>query len=613
MPSIGTRWFARGVLGVGVAALFASGIACPAGQNQTFTGGGGQGAGSSSGSGAGTSSGGGDVPIDASSGSGGSGGCAPCSADLKSVIDCQGNVVKTCDAGQACAGGTCVDNPCDAATQSKSSVGCEYWSLNLDNILPGACFAAYVTNTWSTPIHIHVDYDGMQLPVEQFIKIPTGMGAQLTYQPYSDAAGLAPGQVAILFLSQSPQFPPPLGEPCPQGITPALNVDPAVHGTGLGKAFHITTDGPIVAYQIFPYGGGNAAITSATLLLPTSAWDVNYVAVNAFATTQIQNNWGLPSLDILANEDGTTVTISPVADITAGTGVSGTGKGQPVTYNLSKGQYVQFTQAAELTGSAIQSNKPVAVFGGSACMNIPVDHDACDTGQQQIPPVRALGHEYAAVRYRGRGGGQNESVPWRLVGAVDGTTLTYTPSTPAGAPTTLSYGQVVQFQAPGPFLVASQDENHPFYLSAHMTGGQDWNGEGDPEFVNVVPTAQYLDSYVFFTDPTYPETNLVLVRAKGANGFADVKLDCAGTLGGWQPLGAYEWTRVDLVTGNFQGVNGCANGAHFIESTAPFGVTVWGWGSLATAPLITQYVSYAYPAGAGVRPVNQTVVPAIPK
>jgi hypothetical protein len=232
---------------------------------------------------------------------------------------------------------------------------------------------------------------------------------------------------------------------------------------------------------------------------------------------------------------------------------------------------------------------------------------ACDTGGQQIPPIRALGSEYAAVRYRGRGGGQNESVPWRLVGAVNGTTLTYTPAAPSGAPTTLSAGQVALFDDPGPFVVASQDAAHPFYASAHMTGGDNFNGEGDPEFVNIIPPAQYLDSYVFFTDPTYPETNLVVIRAQGSSGFADVKLDCAGTLTGWTAIGNYEYTRVDLVTGNFQGVGGCANGAHFIQSTAPFGVTVWGWGSAASFPFYSEYVSYAYPAGAGVAPVNNTV------
>ena len=56
-------------------------------------------------------------------------------------------------------------------------------------------------------------------------------------------------------------------------------------------------------------------------------------------------------------------------------------------------------------------------------------------------------------------------------------------------------------------------------MSAHMTGCEtaDPDGEdcrGDPEFVNIVPPEQYLSQYTFFTDPTYPETNLVLTREK---------------------------------------------------------------------------------------------------
>lgn len=99
--------------------------------------------------------------------------------------------------------------------------------------------------------------------------------------------------------------------------------------------------------------------------------------------------------------------------------------------------------------------------------------------------------------------------------------------------------------------------------------------------------------------------------AKPASIVKDVNLDCAGTLTGWAPLGPYEYTRVDMVTGNFQSVNGCSNGRHEISSEAPFGVTVWGWGSFAAAS--TTYVSYAYPAGASIQQINEVVVPPIPK
>jgi hypothetical protein len=172
-------------------------------------------------------------------------------------------------------------------------------------------------------------------------------------------------------------------------------------------------------------------------------------------------------------------------------------------------------------------------------------------------------------------------------------------------------GQLATFYSAGPFVVKSQDNKHPFYISAHM-GGENFMGgdytSGDPETVNVMPPAEYLSSYIFMTDPTFGNTSLVLVRPKQTSGaFNDVTLDClTGPVGGWTPVGVggnYEYAWVDLVVGAApQGA--CNNGYHTIKSTAPFGLTVWGW---------DQYVSYAYPAGASVQPINTVVVLPTPK
>jgi hypothetical protein len=137
----------------------------------------------------------------------------------------------------------------------------------------------------------------------------------------------------------------------------------------------------------------------------------------------------------------------------------------------------------------------------------------------------------------------------------------------------------------------------------------------DPEFVNVIPPDQYMSDYIFFTDPTYPETNLVLVRKNAGQGFKDVTLDCAGAVTGWQPIGAsglYEYARIDLVRHNFEPQGSCDNGRHQIKSAAPFTLTVWGWGSAESGDAgsaWSQAVSYAYPAGAGVASINKVVVP----
>ncbi len=541
---------------------------------------------------------------------GGSGCQSTCSADLHSVVDCNGNTTMMCSADQGCANGTCVD-ACDAAAANKSSIGCEYYSVDPDIIDEGtgACFAAYVANTWGAPITITVDRDGQSLPIDGFARVPSGAGQSITYAPLTGGM-LPPNQVAILFLARYGA----VLTSCPSGITPAVTAtDAAVHGTGYGDAFHITTSAPVVMYDIFPYGGGESAATSATLLLPTSVWDVNYVAVDAFRQSMIA---GQPFIELVGQADGTMVTITPTAAIAGGPSVAAAGTGIATQYGLAKGQELQFTQDAELNGSVISSNQPVGVWGGASCLNIDVTVAACDSAHQEIAPVKALGNHYAAVRYRNRFTGMEETVPWRIIGAVDGTTLTYSPSAPTGAPTTLMQGQVAEFDSPGQFVVESQGSDYPFYMSAHMTGCQtvDPDGNdcrGDPEFVNIIPPEQYLSQYTFFTDPTYPETNLVLTREKVNGSFADVNIDCVGTVTGWTAIDSaddMEYTRVDLVTGNFMPVGNCNNGLHTATSPQRFGLVVWGWGSAATTNFLTQAVSYAYPAGASVKQINQVVI-----
>ncbi len=528
--------------------------------------------------------------------------CTLACDDEGTKVLCDGEVYEDCSAnGQYCAAGECVDTPCDAAFKEQRSEGCEFWAVKTGLISAGngACFAAFVANTWSEPVHINVEYDGQQLAVGNFARIPSGQGANIVYDPYDANAGLAVGEVAILFLSRGPG-----GFPTCPGNAAAITDETAVINTGRGKAFHITTDFPVAAYQMLPYGGGSVAATSATLLLPSGTWDTNYIAINAFTKSAIVAD-GFPHIVLVGNEDGTAVTIEPKVAIQGGNGVEAAAAGQPKVYMLDRGETIQIAQSAELTGSPILADKPLAVFGGATCLNVPVNGVACDGAHQQIPPVKALGNDYTGIRYRNRTG-QEESPPWRLVGAVDGTELTWT-NKPLGAPDTIGLGTVAEFNSGGPFQVESQDEDHPFYLGAYMTGGANYGGAGDPEWVNVIPSAQFLKKYVLFTDPTYSETSLVVVRSPVDGVFKDVSIGCAGNLGGWMPIGENEYTRLDLVTGNFQDVNGCSNGRHEMASENPFGVTVWGWGSTASQ-FNTVYVSYAYPAGASVQGINDVEV-----
>ncbi|MFH0901643.1 MAG: IgGFc-binding protein [Pseudomonadota bacterium] len=537
-----------------------------------------------------------------------------CSADLHSVLDCNGTVIEECPPEQGCANGYCVA-ACESARIIESTIGCDYYAVVPDSVpaVVGSCFAAFVANTWGSPVTITVDRDGQTLDVTHFARIPAGSGQRLAYTRLPDGQ-LPPGGVAILFLSRFGEE----GCDCPDGVTPAVTaVDPAVHGTGIGKAFHITTSAPVVAYDIFPFGGGQSAATSATLLIPTSAWGTNYMAVDAYKKGEASIQRTQPVVAIVAAEDHTSVTIAPVAAIEGGPDVEGALARTPKSYHLSRGEVLQFAQDAELAGSPIESNRPIGVWSGASCINIPVDKVACDTAHQQISPIKSLGNRYAAVRYRNRFDDVEESPPWRLVGAVDDTQLSYRPAIPPGAPRSIAKGEVAELNSAGPFIVESQDQDHPFYMAAYMTGCSTVNPDlddcrGDPEYVNVIPVEQYLSRYTFFTDPTYPETNLVLIRRKTPAGFAEVTLDCAGVVTGWKPIDSldeYEYARIDLVRGDFEPQGGCDNGLHEIWSDAPFGVTVWGWGSIASEPFFSRAVSYAYPAGANIRHINEIYVP----
>lgn len=512
-----------------------------------------------------------------------------CSADLHSVIDCQGNVITMCPADQACSAGACMP-ACGAMAGSHHYSGCEFYSVVPDVIsglnLEGGCYVVSITNDWTSPMTVTVDRAGTTLS-GSFIQIPSGSGKAITYAPPAGGT-IAPGATALLFLSQSTGANPA----CPTGITPATTVDPAVHGTAYGSAFHITTTMPAVASDYVPYGA-TAYIASASMLLPTSVWDTSYVVVDGYTASTASQ--GQPSTMIVAMEDGTQVDILPTVNIAGSGTVTSATAGSVAKYTLSKGQSLQFTQAADLTGSIVSSNNPIAVWGAHSCLNIDPSATYCDSAHQELPPVRQLGHDYVGVRYRNRTTTE-ETPPWRLVGAVDGTTLTWDPPM-TGAPPTLKAGELQTINAAGPFRVTSQDTMHPFYLSAHMTGGSAYSGYGDPEFVNVIPADAWRGAYTFFTQPGFPESSVVLVRSSAMGGFQDVTLDCAGTLTGWTAVGTsglYEYTRLDLSTGNFGGVGKCDNGVHTATSSAPFTLTTWGWGNTATT---TYYVSYALPAG----------------
>ena len=530
-----------------------------------------------------------------------------CSLDGRSIQNsCSGEVVETCPDHLACGGAKCQE-PCAAAAADRSSNGCEFYfsSPRYLSRIPQSCHAAFVVNSSTQPAILTLERDGKELPLTKSLYrvVPKTATLQLLDGP------IAPGESAIVFVSdrdQKKQRTLPEKEDyiaCPHDVVAALEADFDSFGSTIAPAFHLKSNVPVGVTSMFPYGGAASHYPSATLAYPVSAWAKEHMLVSGWEST----GGGSASAQIYAAEDDTEVTIIGKNNVQNGTGFKGAAAGVPAKIKLARGQFVQLYQVDELTGSFVFSNKPTLTVGGHGCGNVPSTAAACDTLEQQIPPFEQWGSEYVAVAYRPRLKGIGEIVYYRIVAAREGTELDYDPVKPAGAPLTLAAGEHAIFRARAdePFVVRSRDAEHPFYVAAHMSGGAggrgatSYGGMGDPDFVNVVPAHQYLSSYSFYADTTYPENSLVIIRKKTNGAFKDVWLECAGNLQTFKPVGTrgeYEYTRVDLSRnfgpGDKFGDSQCITGLQRLRSEGAFSATIWGWGL---------YASYAYPGGVAMR------------
>jgi hypothetical protein len=546
-----------------------------------------------------------------------------CSADLRSIVDSSGNLVTTCPPDQGCSNGTCID-ACAAAAASHGTLGCDFWiptpiTYDVESGQKQPCFAMFVANTWAKPATLSVTRGTTTYDATQFGHVPDATKPPAQW-PALVAQGVPVDDVAVLYLSSDPNAlfveDNSVNLSCP---SPTATTATELAGTGIGTAFHVTTNVPVTAYDIFPFGGAYSHFPAAELVYPSSAWGLNYVVLaTPIGTSAIQR---LKFAHIVAVQNGTSVSFEPSVALAGGGILSAVAANTSTTFTLNAGEYAQWetTPASnDLSGSIVLANKPVSVVAGSEFFRLqPVDEPGGEGTHAQIAPVSALGFDYAVAPYATRRADlQEESIAYHIVGAVAGTTLTYDPPV-SGAPTTLGQSQVADFQATGAFRIRSQDKDHPFALAQMMSTGNvppafrtdcgtiQYQTQpktcGDEDFVPLLPTAQFLSKYVFFTDPTYSTTTLEVIRTKTASGFQDVTLDCLGVITGWQPLGTsgeLEFARPDLVRAAAS-IGTCKNGRHVASSNGNFGLIVYG---------LDTYSSYGYPAGGNAAPLSGVVV-----
>lgn len=210
-------------------------------------------------------------------------------------------------------------------------------------------------------------------------------------------------------------------------------------------------------------------------------------------------------------------------------------------------------------------------------------------------PGEVIGKDYVVAPPTSPNGAVKGGHLVKIVGNVDGTVLTYE-NQPAGAPTALNAGQVVQFETASSFRVTG---DQPFAVTSIMYGG--WNQasdagcaepdghpcSGDPAITMVVTPEQFRDSYTFLAPTDYDVNYADVLIPDGAM----VTLDGAPITGSEAVTAGYTVARVPL--------NSAGGGIHQLDSTMPVGLQVMGFGHAT---------SYYYPGGLNLKIISEPPV-----
>jgi hypothetical protein len=477
-------------------------------------------------------------------------------------------------------GGELIGDPktCEQAADAKTYLGCDFYpTVNANAVWNIFDFAVVVANAGDEPATVTVDRGGSQVAT----------------------ATVAANSLEKLYLPWVPELKGPEAN-CTGGVTGS-----APTGRLASGAYHLVSSVPVTVYQFSaleygPQGGppgkdwsqcpGNSCGTpcfsysnDASLLLPSTALTNNYRVAG-------YPSWNAPAnqpafLSITGTVDATTVSVTfgPLGGVVAGGDVPGGNGGQTVQFPIARGEVVQMmaTIPGDLSGTLVQSDKPVQVIHGLPCTRVPANSQvqACDHVEESVLPAETLGEHYVVTRPTGPLG-QPVGHVVRFVGNVNQTTLTYPAGAPPNAPTTINAGQLVDLG------IVNQDfeveASNEFAIATFQQGGSvvdpgPTGGKGDPAQSVATGVEQYRTKYVFLAPSDYDISFVDIVMPTGAQ----VTLDGAPLSVSPTPIGSdFGVARVQLSAGN--------NGAHLLESTEPVGIQVMGYGL---------YTSYQYPGG----------------
>ena len=188
------------------------------------------------------------------------------------------------------------------------------------------------------------------------------------------------------------------------------------------------------------------------------------------------------------------------------------------SFAADAGQTLLIAHENDLSGTIIRASKPIALFSGHECANVPIERTACDYIAEQMPPGIAFGTTFFVVPFAGRVSGDQIRVGTLTAGTqVTVTCVTApgdTPQTlqPTEGDNMIDRGEVVTYMTPRNSAndrdykpsYCCIDSTQPVIVAQYGTGyttdsslvGKPGNNEnGDPFMSIVPPVTQYKNNY----------------------------------------------------------------------------------------------------------------------
>lgn len=328
------------------------------------------------------------------------------------------------------------------------------------------------------------------------------------------------------------------------------------------KGVHVTALAPISVHVV----SENASSADGYLALPAAGLGTRYYVMSYASANHAGSEFA-----VVATQNNTTVSITPTAaGATKPAGVA-------FTVLLNSGETYQLANPAnaDMTGTLVVADKPVAVFSGHRCSDMPSGTGYCDYLVEQLTDVSILGKTHHTSLFKGR-----SRYTVRVIASQDGTTFT---TMPVGLIGTLNAGQFVDVDLAGAGEFIS---NNPVLVAQFMRGyADDTAFKGDPSMVIVTPVEQAMTDSIFGVHGLAGTTGAFMNVVTETAALASLKLDSVVVNSAlFSPVGGASIYSVGTIP--------VAPGAHTLLGSVPYSALVYDFGIASNA------VSYAYPVSA---------------